>query len=260
MSGVPADYVRGLLITDDAAGETHVLTVDGVLGSTTYRPLRDAIIESALGCPLAVIVDVSGLDVPTPSAWAVFTSAQWQIGQWPDVPVILVCDHERGIKEIAHSAVARYMEVYPSVGDATAAAERRPAPIVRRRARAELPRAAASPHLSRELMTDWLTAWSRPELIAVAKLVVTVFVENVLAHTQSPPSVRLECKGELVTISVEDGNSAAAIRKETSQRRLDDVSGLAIVAALCRAWGSLPTPSGKTVWASFGPENPLASE
>lgn len=36
-----------------------------------------------------------------------------------------------------------------------------------------------------------------------------------------------------------------------------DVSGLAIVAALSRAWGSSPTSSGKTVWAIIGPENQL---
>jgi hypothetical protein len=114
--------------------------------------------------------------------------------------------------------------------------------------------------LARELVADWLTAWSRPELVAVAKLVVTVFVENVLAHTQSAPTVRLESRGEAVTISVEDCNSSPAIRKETSHRRMDDVSGLAIVAALCRAWGSLPTPAGKTVFATIGPENSLTSE
>ena len=36
-----------------------------------------------------------------------------------------------------------------------------------------------------------------------------------------------------------------------------DVSGLAIVSALSRAWGSTPTSSGKTVWAVIGPENQL---
>jgi hypothetical protein len=33
------------------------------------------------------------------------------------------------------------------------------------------------------------------------------------------------------------------------------VSGLAIVAALCRTWGATPTSSGKTVWALIGREN-----
>ena len=36
-----------------------------------------------------------------------------------------------------------------------------------------------------------------------------------------------------------------------------DTSGLAIVSALSRAWGSTPTSSGKTVWAVIGSENQL---
>ncbi|CNJ97610.1 stas domain-containing protein [Mycobacterium tuberculosis] len=35
------------------------------------------------------------------------------------------------------------------------------------------------------------------------------------------------------------------------------MSGLAIVDALSREWGSTPTSSGKTVWAVIGPENQL---
>ena len=35
------------------------------------------------------------------------------------------------------------------------------------------------------------------------------------------------------------------------------VSGLAIVAALCRAWGAIPSSSGKTVWGLVGRENQL---
>lgn len=35
------------------------------------------------------------------------------------------------------------------------------------------------------------------------------------------------------------------------------VSGLAIVAALSRSWGSTPTANGKTVWAVLGSENRL---
>jgi len=35
------------------------------------------------------------------------------------------------------------------------------------------------------------------------------------------------------------------------------LSGLAMVTALTRGWGNLPTPTGKIVWAAVGPENVL---
>jgi hypothetical protein len=109
-------------------------------------------------------------------------------------------------------------------------------------------------------VAEWLTAWSRPELISVAKLVVTVFVENVLAHTESAPAVRLESQRDVVTVAVADQSSRPAARRERSKRGGEDVSGLSIVAALCRAWGSAPTMSGKTVWAALGPESRLGDE
>src|SRR6185312_4767848 len=113
-----ADFARHLLVSDNAVGQIHVLTAEGALDSNTYTPLRDAIIKAALKYTRAVIVDVTSLDVTAPSAWTVFTSAQWQLGQWPDVPVILVCGHQHGRTEIAHNAVARRVEVYPSVAAA----------------------------------------------------------------------------------------------------------------------------------------------
>jgi hypothetical protein len=112
-------------------------------------------------------------------------------------------------------------------------------------------------HESRELMAQWLTAWDRPELISVAKLVVTVFVENVFAHTRSAPTIRLESHGDVVAVAVQDDSAVLASRCERSSGGSDDVSGLAIVAALCRSWGNAPTTSGKAVWAVIGPENQL---
>lgn len=46
-------------------------------------------------------------------------------------------------------------------------------------------------------------------------------------------------------------------RREDADRGADMVSGLAIVAAVTRAWGAAPTCSGKTVWALVGRENQL---
>jgi hypothetical protein len=67
----------------------------------------------------------------------------------------------------------------------------------------------------------------------------------------------LESNGTTVSISVQDGSSTPAARHEDPCRGGERVSGLAIVASVCRAWGSMPTPSGKTVWAVVGPENRL---
>jgi hypothetical protein len=105
----------------------------------------------------------------------------------------------------------------------------------------------------------WQTSKSPPRhsFDPIATVVVNVLVENVLQHTACAPVLVLESDGEAVTISVRDDSSIPAARHEDPHLGGDRVSGLAIVASVCRTWGSTPMPSGKTVWAVLGPENQL---
>ena len=104
-----------LAVSTEAAGTACLLTVEGVLDTTTYLKLRDNIIKAALDEPRAVLVDVNDLGVTVSSAWSVFTSARWHVSTWPDVPVLLVCGHDRGRTAITRNGVARYVPVYPTV-------------------------------------------------------------------------------------------------------------------------------------------------
>jgi anti-anti-sigma factor len=244
-----------LVVSQETVGAVCLLTVDGVLDTRTYLSLRDAIIKAALDEPQAVLVDVTTLDVPASSAWSVFTSARWHVSTWPDVPIVLVCGHVGRRRTIARTGVTRYVPVHATIETAIAAVSN--GGHARRRARTDLPASLASLRSSREFVAEWLAEWSHHELIAVATVVVNVFVENVLQHTASGPVLILESDGRAVTVSVQDQSSTPAARHEDPYRGGERVSGLAIVASVCRAWGSTPTPSGKTVWAVLGPENQL---
>lgn len=237
-------------------GSTRVLSVDGVLDGSTYRDLRDAVIKTALDEPRAVIVDVTELHVPAESAWSVFTSARWHVSIWPDVPVILVCRHAAGRRAIQRNGITRYVPLYATLESARSAVRDGIEPQ-RRRARAQLPAVHSSLRRARQLVTEWLTTWSRTDFIPVAAIVVDVLVENVLTHTLSAPRLIVESRGDTVTIAVADDSRAPAVRHEDPLRGGDTVSGLAVITALARAWGSTPTSTGKTVWAVIGPENSL---
>lgn len=234
--------------------EVSILIADGVLDSSTYRTFRDTVIKAALDEPRAVIVDVDRLTVPSASAWSVFTSARWHVSTWPDVPILLACSNFQHRRAIAASGVARYVPVYPTREAAIAAADEL-SRNGRRRARAQLPASRASIHLARAMIHEWLTAWSKSRFIAVAGTVATIFVENVLEHTCSAPVLVVENYEDTVTIAVEDESTYPASRHEDEERGADILCGLSMVAALCRAWGSTPTSTGKTVWALVGMEN-----
>jgi hypothetical protein len=250
-----ASPVGSLTVSADSAGTVCLLTAVGVLNGGTYRTLRDLIIKSALDEPAAVVVDVDRLTVPAASAWTVFTSARWHVSTWPDIPVGLVsADPERRVT-IARNGVTRYVPVFATAAEATetlAVGAR-----IRKRVHTELPAALASLRWAREFVSEWVTEWGYPELIPAASIVANVLVENVLQHTESAPVLRMETHQDGVTISVQDNSSTPAARHEDSYRGGEKISGLAIIAAVCRAWGSMPTPSGKTVWAVVGPENRL---
>ncbi|HWF68273.1 MAG TPA: STAS domain-containing protein, partial [Mycobacterium sp.] len=178
--------VSDLAVSSETAGTACLLIAEGVLDTTTYLKLRDAIIKAALDEPRAVLVDVNDLGVTVSSAWSVFTSARWHVSTWPDVTVILVCGDAGRRRTIASTGVTRYVPVYPTVEAALGALtdDRRRA---RRRARAELPASLASLREARGLVAECLGAWSQVELIPVATVIVNVFVENVLQHTACAP-------------------------------------------------------------------------
>lgn len=233
-----------------------IVVVGGILDSSTYRTIRDTVIKAALDEPRAVIVDINRLTVPSASAWTVFTSARWHVSMWPDVPILLACGQPQVRREVAAGGVTRYVPLHPTRESAMAAvrAERLQ---VRRRARLALPRDKGSVGLARGVVTEWFTEWAICEVIPVAATVATVFVENVLQHTESAPVLIVESYRDSVTVAVEDGSDRLPGRHEDGYRGAEIVSGLAIVCALCRAWGSTPTSSGKTVWALVGREDRL---
>jgi hypothetical protein len=251
-----ADSRSALMVTEETMTGVTLLKADGILDTSTYLSLRDQIIKAALAEPTAVIVDVTDLVVPAPSAWTVFTSAHWHVGTWPEIPIALICSSQAGRDAVTRNGVTRYVPVFPTVDDAVVAISRRDAHLGRRRARGNLTADLSSLPRSRRLVESWLSAWALDELIPVAKVIVTTLVENVLEHTNSAPNIRLEADGATVTVAVEDGSHRRAELPEGSDGRRRP-SGLSIVAALSRVWGNAPTSSGKTVWVVLGPENRL---
>lgn len=258
MAGIGRTRLSGktsqLAVSASSAEAAALLVVDGVLDSSTYLKLRDAIIGKALDERRAVLIDVTGLRVPASSAWSAFTSARWHVEAWPGVPILLVCRESEKRVAITRTGVTRYVPVYSSVEaalDAISGDYRS-----RRRIETELPGTIASLRRTRQLVAECLAEWSQTQLIPVATLIGNVFVENVLQHTNSAPILTLETDGVAATIAVRDNCRTPPVRREHPIPG-NRISGLAIVAAVCRTWGSAPTPSGKTVWAVVGPGDQL---
>jgi hypothetical protein len=241
-----------LRIAASTLEDTRVLTIDGLLDETTYVPLRDAIVKAALDEPLAVIVDVNKLSVRDDPAWAVFTSARWQIAEWPDIPIGMVCAHDHGQNALRRNGITRYVPAYPTVASAITELAADGLRRYRRRARVSLPLAESSIRRSRELVADWLAAWSRTDFAHAVSVVATELVEMALADAASALSLRVETDGSTVAVAVQHVDIENAGRRKFIG---ETVSGLDLVAANSRVWGSYTSAAGNTVWAVVGPEN-----
>lgn len=242
-----------LTVSASDVGGVCLLTAVGTLDSSNYLQLRDSVIKAALNEPPAVLVDVGELHVPALSAWSVFTSARWHVRVWPDIPILLVCDRLETMARLAETGVTRYVPAHPDLETALGSVPR--PHRTRCRASTELPRRLSSLRSARDFVAEWLASWSQDQLIPTAKVIVDVLVENVLRHTESSPTVLLESAGSTVTIAVQDAEAAPAVLHEATDGFPARASGLAVVCALSRAWGSIPTPRGKTVWAAIRAES-----
>jgi hypothetical protein len=239
--------IRATDVTD-----ARLLTVGGELDAITYSPLRDTIVKAARDEPPAVIIDVTDLTARDDPAWAVFTTARWQIAEWPDVPMGLVCAHDHGQNALQRNGITRYVPVYTTLQTATVELAADELRRYRRRAHAALPAMKTSIHRSRELIAEWLTAWSRTDFIHAVSAVTTELVELALANANNALSLRVESDGSTVAVAVQHVD----IGKTRLRQSVDDaVSGLDLVAANCRVWGSYTSAAGDTVWAVVGPEN-----
>jgi hypothetical protein len=246
MNGQHSDLRISYGVAEDAC----VLTVHGVLDETTYLPLRDSIVKAALEEPTAVVIDVTELGVRGDPPWAVFTSARWQVSEWPDTPICVVCAHDHGRNALRRNGITRYVPVYQTLQSAVTDLSVDAARRYRRRLRAELPAMKSSTSRCRELAAKWLTGWSRADFIQVVSVVATELVETALTLAESPFLLRMETDGSTVGVAVQHSALAKAVHRAD-----DKVSGLDLVAANSRAWGSYTNATGNVVWAVVGPEN-----
>jgi MEDS: MEthanogen/methylotroph, DcmR Sensory domain/Histidine kinase-like ATPase domain len=107
-----------------------------------------------------------------------------------------------------------------------------------------------APHASREFVVETLRGFGLDHAVADAALIVTELATNAVVHARSDFTVALCMSDGAIRIEVSDASAAAPIRRTPSFDALSG-RGLALVAALARAWGSDHSDDGKVVWAEL---------
>ena len=101
----------------------------------------------------------------------------------------------------------------------------------------------------RRTVSSWLGVRVAPAVgLDDLLLVVSELVTNVVIHARTPARFVLRWDGRCARIEVTDGDHQPP-RVPTEAPAIGG-RGLFLVDRLSRAWGSDPSPSGKTVWAT----------
>lgn len=231
-----------------------VLQPVGELTVTTYAELRDGLLKCATQEPSAIVVDLDRMRASTTASLMVFPAVWSRLNDWPGVPMGLAVSRQPLRALVDTSTVPWFVPTYRSVSDALDGLE---GPPPRRRRQLPLGWDMDCGRRARRGVEETCSDWGIPGITTNAMLVACELAENIVRHARSAGWLRMELRGELLSIAVADADPTPPRLRPPHERRHGG-RGLVVVDELSRAWGYAPRPGGgKVVWAVLAlPEGP----
>ncbi|MCR6485120.1 ATP-binding protein [Amycolatopsis sp. OK19-0408] len=245
--------MRGALDLDVAQQPDYTLvTVTGGLHLGSYRQLRDGLLEIAADEPEAVIAGIGGLDLGDVAPVGVFGLVARRLGTWPGIPLALAAGAGDQAQALREHGVHRQV----AIGENVRSAERALLRPSRQRTEVVLPRSLDASAVARAAVREACTRWEVPQFVYDGILVAGELAANVVQHTTSAATLRLDLRRGRLTIAVLDDDPRPAVLLPRTRPTAAGL-GLHIVARSADTWGSSPRWSGgKVVWAVVTSEQP----
>jgi anti-sigma regulatory factor (Ser/Thr protein kinase)/anti-anti-sigma regulatory factor len=221
-----------------------VLSVHGTLDLLTCDALEQAIRRSLSAQPEALLLDAAGLEVGDPLGLAALSSTLVLTSGWPRTPITLCAPTERTARAVAASPHCADIQLSPGLDEALAATGDGPAvPEVRVRLR-PVPDACRQ---VRQLVAQACASWHLGDLAAVAQLLATELVANVVRHAHTTMEFTAGLRDGRIFLAVRDGSRRLPQPADPGFTDADG-RGLRLVKELSDDWGVLPVTDGKVVW------------
>jgi hypothetical protein len=228
---------RGFPVTD--------ATFTGWLDESGVRALRSVLLDCLAEAPGAIVVDLGDVAGIGGEAMDALRDVAWLNARWP-AAFLLVCPvsaaREAQLRGAGLAGSARLCDTRSTARELADAA---PAP---RRLRRRLPPTVDAPAEARALTAAACAEWGRPELADRAQVLVSELVTNAVMHAATELDLTLLLRGDRLSVAVGDRDLRPLTRAKVATTDPHGRGGL-LLDALARAWGQLPRPDGKVVWA-----------
>jgi hypothetical protein len=216
----------------------------GTLDVAGAAAIRRAVLKCAADSPVAVLIDLAGIDAASDAGLTVLPTLQRRLAH-DDPPVPLLGYAPAG--SVARSPDGPFV-VHPDRAAAVIAlaADR----AVERRAHLALPPERTSSAGARRFVVDTCGRWGLAHLADEAQLIVAELVANAVEHAGTDLAVTVARGSAHLTLTVHDRSRRPPVAAKPSMRAVKG-RGLMMVAVVADGWGTVLHGDGKAVWANL---------
>lgn len=222
-------------------------TLDDTSAARAIVTLRDCLADA----PTAMILDVEHLLITSDRALRQVLTLLNEVRDWPGTHMGFACPSPATRGLLAGYPAGDLPVLYPALTDAVADALR--LPVAQRRS-ITLQADPDAPATARAFITDTCDNWGIPRATKLASLVASELVTNAVIHARTPSVMGIHLDRGALHVSVRDGDPRPMRRPEpgaTGAHTGEHGRGLLILDAMADRWGTLPTATGKVVWATI---------
>jgi anti-sigma regulatory factor (Ser/Thr protein kinase) len=244
-------------LTSDPDGVVVQLRVRGCWNRRLFVAVRAAVLKCLVEHPAAVILDLRAVqDATASSASLWFALRRTAEGMQPPVGMAVCVQPQTPLAvRLDRLGARQFLPVFATVAQARtalAAGSAIPQQLQRR-----LPAAPHAADQATAVVADACQAWSLPQLVAPARLVIRELVTNAIQHAGTDILLTVARRDDALYLAVRDGSLVLPRRLRPAPVQpgapVQRGQGLLAVDAVASAWGARPTDdgTGKVVWVTL---------
>ena len=204
--------------------------------------LRDCLADA----PAAMLIDIGHLRIANEVSLRPVLGLFDEVRDWPRTHVGICAASPANVAMFGDSAPTVYADVHAGMAAAHAL------PVTPRKTIALAPDADA-PAVARDFVLSTCDDWGLRRVAKLATLIASELVTNAVIHARTPSIMTLQRDQRALHVSVQDNDPRPMYRPApgaTGAHNGDHGRGLLILDAMADCWGTLPTATGKVVWAT----------